>query len=538
MILLVGGAYQGKEGAARRMAGERVQAAYGSRDPFSAAFKSDLVLELHEYIRRLCLEEAAESAIQGGTPDWAVNPNRTMGLDSQEAAKRRVMEFAGRLERENPNAIVTCDEVGCGIVPMDPNGRLWRELTGAALQYLAQRAEAVYRVSCGLLQPLKGAAPPVRAVSVSSVVRQKADNRPVSYGFERDAHGGDVYGERRIRLDFSININPLGMPAFVKEAVYRSVEACGAYPDIHCTRLRERIGAYYGIPGEQIIFGNGAAELIFLAARAVLPKRAVLFAPTFSEYETALQEAGTDLFFFPLLPSEGFHFSVERYLSFLQETDPQMIFLCSPSNPAGTVIPKGDLLRILEFCKKQGIRAVADECFLEFLDDPEEAGCLREVSFNPMLFLLRAPTKSFSMAGLRLGYGFSSDLRLLGRMRSMGQPWKVSIPAQAAGEAAFGPQREAFLEETRRLIKKERAYLKKGLEEAGFYVWDSAVNFLLFRDFKEAEQSKLQAFFRSQGILIRSCANYRGLDSSYYRVCVKRREENEEFLRVLSHYRG
>ena len=308
MILLVGGAYQGKEGAARRMAGERVQAAYGSRDPFSAAFKSDLVLELHEYIRRLCLEEAAESAIQGGTPDWAVNPNRTMGLDSQEAAKRRVMEFAGRLERENPNAIVTCDEVGCGIVPMDPNGRLWRELTGAALQYLAQRAEAVYRVSCGLLQPLKGAAPPVRAVSVSSVVRQKADNRPVSYGFERDAHGGDVYGERRIRLDFSININPLGMPAFVKEAVYRSVEACGAYPDIHCTRLRERIGAYYGIPGEQIIFGNGAAELIFLAARAVLPKRAVLFAPTFSEYETALQEAGTDLFFFPLLPSEAFTF--------------------------------------------------------------------------------------------------------------------------------------------------------------------------------------------------------------------------------------
>ena len=115
MILLVGGAYQGKEGAARRMAGERVQAAYGSRDPFSAAFKSDLVLELHEYIRRLCLEEAAESAIQGGTPDWAVNPNRTMGLDSQEAAKRRVMEFAGRLERENPNAIVTCDEVGCGM---------------------------------------------------------------------------------------------------------------------------------------------------------------------------------------------------------------------------------------------------------------------------------------------------------------------------------------------------------------------------------------------------------------------------------------
>ena len=536
MILLVGGAYQGKEGAARRMAGERVQAAYGSRDPFSAAFKSDLVLELHEYIRRLCLEEAAESAIQGGTPDWAVNPNRTMGLDSQEAAKRRVMEFAGRLERENPNAIVTCDEVGCGVVPMDPNGRLWRELTGDALQYLAQRAEAVYRVSCGLLQPLKGTAPPVR--QASSAVRQRADNRPVSYGFERDAHGGDVYGERRIRLDFSININPLGMPAFVKEAVYRSVEACGAYPDIHCTRLRERIGAYYGIPGEQIIFGNGAAELIFLAARAVLPKRAVLFAPTFSEYETALQEAGTDLFFFPLLPSEGFHFSVERYLSFLQETDPQMIFLCSPSNPAGTVIPKGDLLRILEFCKKQGIRAVADECFLEFLDDPEEAGCLREVSFNPMLFLLRAPTKSFSMAGLRLGYGFSSDLRLLGRMRSMGQPWKVSIPAQAAGEAAFGPQRETFLEETRRLVKKERAYLKKGLEAAGFYVWDSAVNFLLFRDFKEPGQSKLQEFFRFQGILIRSCANYRGLDSSYYRVCVKRREENEEFLRVLSHYRG
>ena len=155
MILLVGGAYQGKEGAARRMAGERVQAAYGSRDPFSAAFTSDLVLELHEYIRRLCLEEAAESAIQGGTPDWAVNPNRTMGLDSQEAAKRRVMEFAGRLERENPNAIVTCDEVGCGVVPMDKEDRSWRERVGRTCCRLAERASAVYRVTCGLGVRLK-----------------------------------------------------------------------------------------------------------------------------------------------------------------------------------------------------------------------------------------------------------------------------------------------------------------------------------------------------------------------------------------------
>ena len=155
MILLVGGAYQGKEGAARRMAGERVQAAYGSRDPFSAAlraiwFWSCMNISGGSAWRRQRSPQFKGERRLGG------DPNRTMGLDSQEAAKRRVMEFAGRLERENPNAIVTCDEVGCGIVPMDPNGRLWRELTGAALQYLAQRAEAVYRVSCGLLQPLKG----------------------------------------------------------------------------------------------------------------------------------------------------------------------------------------------------------------------------------------------------------------------------------------------------------------------------------------------------------------------------------------------
>ena len=157
-----------------------------------------------------------------------------------------------------------------------------------------------------------------------------------------------------------------------------------------------------------------------------------------------MQETGTELFFFPLPPSEGFHFSAERYLSFLQETDPQMIFLCSPSNPAGTVIPKGDLLRILEFCKKRGIRAVTDECFLEFLDDPEEAGCLREVSSNPMLFLLRAPTKSFSMAGLRLGYGFSSDLRLLGRMRSMGSPGRYRSRPRRRERRPLGPSGRRF----------------------------------------------------------------------------------------------
>lgn len=352
----------------------------------------------------------------------------------------------------------------------------------------------------------------------------------------RQRHGGDIYGNPGVSLDFSVNVNPLGMPDFIRRAACKSIEYSDRYPDSRCGGARSLISGHYGVGEEQLLFGNGAAELIFSAVRAIKPRRAVLLAPSFLEYESALKSVGAVVDYFYLKEDAGFVLPVEEYLAFLEEKCPQMIFLCSPSNPVGTLIPWGEMGRILECCERKQIFAVADECFLEFLESPDQVSSVKAVR-NGMerLLVIQALTKTFAMAGLRFGYGFTGSKALTGRILDSQQPWNVSIPAQAAAEAAFGPGREAYLRDTRRLLEAEKPFLKAGLEEAGFTVYDGAANFLFFKD-RSGRGEALYDWFLSRGILIRSCGNYRGLDGTFYRICVKKREENRKFLENLAGY--
>ena len=181
-------------------------------------------------------------------------------------------------------------------------------------------------------------------------------------------HGGDVYGNRGVVLYFSVNINPLGTPDFIKKAMASSLDDVSRYPDTRCRKLRSAAAAWYRVSEDTLIFGNGAAELIFLAVHALRPKRAIITAPSFLEYETALAAFDVPADFFPLKKEEGFHLPADRFLSFLEEKKPEMIFLCNPANPTGVLTERAEMEKILDFCETRGIFAVVDECFLEFLD--------------------------------------------------------------------------------------------------------------------------------------------------------------------------
>lgn len=347
-------------------------------------------------------------------------------------------------------------------------------------------------------------------------------------------HGGDVYRNEKIRMDFSININPLGMPDFIKQTAMDGVEESARYPDSRCRRLRRLAAGFYGVQEETLVFGNGAAELIFGIVRAVSPRRAVLTAPSFTEYEAALSSVGAEVLFFPLKEEDDFSLPADRYLDFLKSARPDMIFLCNPANPTGRLTPGEEIRRILEFCTVQGILAVVDECFLDLAEEDERDSVLdlvREGEKN--IFLLKAFTKSFAMAGLRLGYGFLADGELRLKMQSQSQPWNVSIPAQEAGCAAFGAEREPYLREARKLISREREYLREGLQRLGFYVFPSEANFLLFKRTDRGDGGELYESLLSRGILIRRCGDYQGLSGDHYRICVKKREENRAFLENL-----
>ena len=341
------------------------------------------------------------------------------------------------------------------------------------------------------------------------------------YGLS-NPHGGDIYGGG-VTLDFSANTNPYGTPEGVLNAVKAALPEMHRYPDPYCRCLVDAIADFEGVDKKYILCGSGAAELIYAYCAAVRPKTALELAPTFSEYSLGLMRVGTAVKHYYLTPDNDFRLD-EHFLYHLEDTTPEAVFLCNPNNPTGALIDPELLKKILNFCKEAGIRLFIDECFLDLSDDGVSMkACLREY---PNLFLLKAFTKSYGMAGIRLGYCLCADAELLTAMAREVQPWNVSSLAQAAGVAAL--KEVDFLNQTKELIQRERPWLQTKLEDFGFRVCPSSVNYLLFQG-----PDDLHSRLKEKGIAIRNCDNYPGLTSGWYRIAVRRHEENEALIAAI-----
>lgn len=345
-------------------------------------------------------------------------------------------------------------------------------------------------------------------------------------------HGGDLYtvvekNEGKKILDFSSNINPFGMPESVKEAAVRAVKRCDCYPDPLCRKLRKATADYHGVQENTLIFGNGAADLIFRLTAAARPKRALLLAPTFAEYESALHLAGCRVEYFFLKEKQGFQLT-EEVLQCL-DSGLDMVFLCNPNNPTGQMIEHELLLRILYRCRALKIRLVVDECFIDFVEESDQVTLLPFIREEPLLFLLRAFTKNYAMPGLRLGYGICSDRKLMDELYRAGQPWNVSLIAQEAGIAAL--REREFLHRSMAFIRSEKYWLAGQLAGLGYRVFPPAANYIFFK--VENTPDCFQKALLKQGILIRSCDNYKGLEYGYFRTAVRTREENSQLVAAL-----
>lgn len=247
-------------------------------------------------------------------------------------------------------------------------------------------------------------------------------------------------------------------------------------------------------------------------------------APTFAEYEQALESVGCENTYYYLKEAEGFQLR-EDFLNALTP-DLDVAFVCNPNNPTGILTDRHFMEQVLERCRAQHIFLVVDECFQDFIKEPDAFTLKSSLASYNNLFLLKAFTKRYAMAGVRLGYGLCSHSDLLEKMNRCVQPWNISTIAQNCGIAAL--KEAEYVEKGRQLIFKEKSFLKQEMEALGLKVYDSQANYLFFRGPKDLFEKCVK-----EKILIRDCGNYEGLKEGYYRIAVKLHEDNEKLLDAL-----
>lgn len=326
-------------------------------------------------------------------------------------------------------------------------------------------------------------------------------------------------------LDFSANINPAGMPASLKHALLNNFAVAERYPDPEYQQLHQALAAHHQVPADWILAGNGETESIFTLVKGLLPRRVMLVTPGFAEYRRALQLSGCDIVDYALREEDGWQITGAILDALTGGVD--CLFLCTPNNPTG-LLPDASLLHdIAVRCKQLGITLVLDEAFMDFLSDRD--GFIPHLADNPHIWVLRSLTKFYAIPGLRLGYLLSSNTHLVTRMRQQQMPWSINAFAALAGEVVLNDS--AYQKETWQWLNTERPRLRQALENLpGLFVWPGVANYLFLRC--DAGIDLQQALLR-QHILIRSCANYPGLDARYYRVAVRSPSENDRLIEAL-----
>lgn len=349
--------------------------------------------------------------------------------------------------------------------------------------------------------------------------------------FEEYHHGGEIFDCTQVAniLDFSVNINPLGISERVKNVMERSLNQLERYPDQNCSDLIKKIADFRGLYSENIICGNGASELISLISAAVSPKNALIVGPTFSGYERALKNCYSKIHYHILKKENDFALDETIFDSIDCGSLPDMIFICSPNNPNGRQVDLAILKKLIEFCEEKGIFLFVDECFIDFCENYSDSA-VQFIVKSPHLIVLNAFTKIYAMPGIRLGYAMTSNTALLQRVKNLMPEWNVSVLAQIAGIAAL--EESDYLLKTRLLIKEERDYLSSELNALGFKVYPSDANFILLGTSSE-KSSVLGEFLLKKGILLRNCGNFIGLSENFYRVAIRSHQENQRLIDTI-----
>lgn len=347
-------------------------------------------------------------------------------------------------------------------------------------------------------------------------------------------HGGNVeeisrkygFNEKEL-IDFSANINPMGLNENVKAAMIKSLDKIEKYPDISYYNLKKSISEYENIDSDNLLLGNGAAEVIFNITRGLKPKKVLIPAPTFSEYEEAVLSIDGEIEYYNLNEEEDFKLNNKLINSLDESID--MIFICNPNNPTGVLTKNTFIERLVEKCIETKTIIVLDESFLDFLSLQNEYTSKHLLQKYKNVIIVKSLTKFFAMPGIRIGYGISRNNEFIKLINKVTVPWSINVVACAGVIKAL--KEEAYIKESITYIENEKNYLYNSLKRMkDIKVFKPSVNFIMFKLLKDLD---LKREMLKNNILIRSCDNYEGLNNRFYRIAVRNRKENDKIISVL-----
>jgi threonine-phosphate decarboxylase len=353
------------------------------------------------------------------------------------------------------------------------------------------------------------------------------------------SHGGDVWGFSRKYnipldkvLDFSGPTNFLGASPRAVEAVKEHAGLIRFYPDPNPVDLKRVIASYvgHGVGEENIILGNGSIELIYMITEIFSDGfKAIIPVPSFTEYEKAALRVNGEPIFVQL--PEDFSLDLDSIKRAVTD-DTRIVSICNPHSPSGTLYSREKILELANFCQKRDIIVSIDENYIEFTDKGEENTVTGDVKKFENLFVIRSVTKFYGMPGIRFGYGIAAE-NLIDRLQIVRQPWSINGLAGYATLAALDDKE--FVKETRSSLAKEKPVFAKMLGEIeGLQVFPSETNFLLVKILDpKVTSTALREELAKEGLLIRDCCTFVGLDNHYFRVTVRSAEDNQKLAKAL-----
>ncbi len=347
-----------------------------------------------------------------------------------------------------------------------------------------------------------------------------------------DKHGGNIMKlalaagkSMQDILDFSANINPLGAPDWLRPLISSCISSLVHYPDPHCTELRNAIAEKFGITTGEVIAGNGSTEILYLLPRILSASRAIIPVPSYLDYASAVELSGIKVEKMPLAEEEGFALNIPHLAKELRGGE--IVIVGQPNNPTGFFCKEDDLRKLA--LNHPDTTFIVDESFINFIEEAQSL--IKDRPSN--VVVLFSLTKFYAIPGLRLGFAVA-DSRIIEQLNKIMPPWTVNTIAQAVGAAAVKDADYAL--RSQKLVSEERQWLQNELSNmSGLTVYPGSVNFLLVKiNRKDKNAPQLAEKLLKDGIAIRVCDNFAGLDERFFRVAVRTRDENIRLCAALA----